>query len=442
MDAVGRVMTAGNVYPKGKHSASQLGKRQLPLAQPEPCVLAARSMTERTALPICRNDTYYAACYDRLRQLLGHGHNFARLMTGYSPYNQPKWCGAHGMDATVDLSRHTTWQTTSPSLTSLFSHRLSVDDAADYDAFVASAPSGHYSQTRSWTPVAVASKPVTPYYFLLRKDGHVIGAALVLRARLGGLPLPIAQVERGPVCQRKEDLPEVLDALKACTLRHGIARLSVMPYWTEEPRVIDSWLEREGFADHQSFAGRHARSLRIDLAEIAVAEPFAAPSLAKVRQAIRRAERAGASARQAQPSDLVAFRRMHEELLRLSGKSLPGEAWYAALADYFFAPASQGAVFVSEFEGEIIAAVLIPRHDGLATYAMGASSGRNFKFPKMILPLAHAIVWAKQVGARSFDLGGIPLEGDTDPKRASIAEFKYGFSHTEISLVHEHVRWF
>jgi lipid II:glycine glycyltransferase (peptidoglycan interpeptide bridge formation enzyme) len=133
---------------------------------------------------------------------------------------------------------------------------------------------------------------------------------------------------------------------------------------------------------------------------------------------------------------------MHEELLRLSGKSLPSESWYTALADYFFAPTSQGAVFVSEFEGEVISAVLIPRHGGLATYATGASSGRNFKFPKMVLPLARAIVWAKEVGAHSFDLGGIPLEGDTDPKRASIAEFKYGFSHTEISLVHEHVRWF
>lgn len=346
------------------------------------------------------------------------------------------------MDATYEVSRRAAWPATAPAFRSVFATHLSTIDAADYDAFVASALGSHYSQDRAWAPVAAASKPVTPYYFLLRERGRVIGAALVLRGRLGGVPLPIAQVERGPVCQRKEDLPKVLAALKSCTLRHGIARLSVMPYWAEEPRTIDTWLQAEGFADHQGFAGRHARSLRVDLAEISTTEPFAAPSLAKVRQAVRRAERAGASARQAEASDLAAFRSMHEDLLRQSGKSLPHRDWYSALADYFFAPNAKGAMFVSAFEGQIIAAVLIPRHGGLATYAMGASSGRSVKFPKMVLPLARAICWAKDVGASSFDLGGIPLEGDTDPKRASIAEFKYGFSHTEISLVHEHVRWF
>lgn len=60
----------------------------------------------------------------------------------------------------------------------------------------------------------------------------------------------------------------------------------------------------------------------------------------------------------------------------------------------------------------------------------------------MVVPVAQAVLWAKKIGAHSFDLGGIPLEGDTDPKRGSIAKFKYGSSHTEVSLVHEHVRWF
>lgn len=346
------------------------------------------------------------------------------------------------MDATWGHPERAQASISTNALRTVFSSQLSEYDARDYDVFVESAKGAHYSQARRWVNVATATKPVTPYYCLVRRGDRVIGAALVLRGRLGGLPLPIAQVERGPVCDRQEDLSDILHALRSATLRHGIVRLSVMPYWSDEPHAVDAWLDQQGFADHQSFAGRHARSLRIDLAAINEQDPFAASHLAKTRQAIRRAERAGASARKATAADVTSFRRMHEELQRLSGKALPKDAWYEALVGYFCGDEDQGAAFVSEFEGEPIAVVLITNHGGLATYALGASSGRPVKFPKMVLPISSAILWAKQVGALSFDLGGIPLQGDPDPKRASIAEFKYGFSHTEISLVHEHVRWF
>ena len=346
------------------------------------------------------------------------------------------------MDAIYDLSRDTRWPVNAPTYSAVFRTRLSATDARDYDAFVARARGSHYSQARSWAPIAAASKPVTPYYFLLRSNGRVIGAALVLRGRLGSLPLPIAQVERGPVCQRKEDLPKVLEALKACTLRRGIARLSVMPYWSEEPQIVASWLEREGFSNNQSFGGRHARSLRINLADIDEAAPFAAPDLAKVRHEVRRAERAGIVVRRGERDDILAFRAMHEDLQRQADKALPQDSWYEALADYFFAGDDRGAVFVCESEGEPISVVFVTCHGGLATYAIGASSNTLLRFPKMVLPMAQAVLWAKKIGAHSFDLGGIPLEGDTDPKRGSIAKFKYGFSHTEVSLVPEHVRWF
>lgn len=346
------------------------------------------------------------------------------------------------MDAILDLARVAAWQDTAPVIETVFSSHLSQRDGREYDAFISSARSSHYSQSRAWAKVATAGKPFSPLFFLVRNEGRVIGAALVLRGCIAGVPLPIAQVERGPVCDKIADLPLVLDALKSCSLRHGIARLSVMPYWCEQSHIIDSWLEREGYADHQSFATRHARSLRLDLTAINEDEPFATPELAKVRQAIRRAERAGATVRQGQRADFAHFRRLNDELIRQQGGKTPHAAWYDALEHYFGAGGENGALFISEFEGEAIAAILITNHGGIATYALGASTGQNFKFPKMVLPMAHAILWAKRAGAATFDMGGIPLKGDPDPKRASIAEFKYGFSHTEISLVREHVRWF
>lgn len=315
-------------------------------------------------------------------------------------------------------------------------------DAEVYDNFVATARGGHYSQTRAWAAVLTASKPFAPSYFLARRDGRVIGAGLLLRTQIGGfLNLPFAQMERGPVCNDPEDLPFVLHALRAHCLRHGILRLSVMPYWTDDGATrVGQILRSQGFVDRQMTNGRHARTLRLNLAALDAREPFAAASLAKVRREIRRAERAGATTRLGGREDLPAFRQMHEELLRLGGKSAPPVGWYDALAQYF--RGNRGSMFVCEYGGRAISAIFVTCHGGVATYIMGASSGEALRLPKMMLPMAEAIAWAKRKGAVVFDFGGIPMIGDLDAKRASIADFKYSFSRKEIALVHEHVRWF
>jgi lipid II:glycine glycyltransferase (peptidoglycan interpeptide bridge formation enzyme) len=329
-------------------------------------------------------------------------------------------------------------------LDTVWSSELSATDAEAYDSFVAAARGGHYSQTRSWAKVATAAKPFVARYFLARRDGRVVAAALILRTQiLRTLTLPFAQVERGPVCDDPEQMPDVLESLVGQTRRHGILRLSVMPYWAGDvkPRV-ERILKQHGFVDRQSFAGRHARSLRLDLASLPADELFAGSALSQVRQNIRRAERAGAIARHGQKRDLIAFRDMHEQLLRLEGKRPPAAAWYEALAEYFLSCEERGAMFVCEHQGSVVAAIFVACHGAVATYVMGASSGDELRFPKMVLPLAGAIAWAKRSGLLSFDLGGIPMAGDVDAKRTSIAEFKHSFSRAEIALVHEHVRWF
>jgi lipid II:glycine glycyltransferase (peptidoglycan interpeptide bridge formation enzyme) len=315
-------------------------------------------------------------------------------------------------------------------------------DGEAYDSFVATTRGSHYSQTRHWAKVATTAKPFAPCYFLARRDGRVVGAALVLRTKvLRALAMPFAQVERGPVCDDPADLPDVLESLLGQASCHGILRLSVMPYWAGEakPRV-EEILRQHGFVDVQSFGGRHVRSLRLNLASLPADELFAGSALSQVRQNIRRAERAGAIARRGQKKDLNAFRELHGQLLRLEGKRPPAAAWYEALAEYFLS--ERGAMFVCEHQDKVIAAIFLARHGTVATYVMGASSADELRFPKMVLPMASAIAWAKQNGVMSFDLGGIPMEGDADAKRVSIAEFKYSISRTEIDLVHEHVRWF
>jgi hypothetical protein len=324
---------------------------------------------------------------------------------------------------------------------SVLTTELTAADARAYDAFVAEAAGGHYTQTRPWAAVAIAGKPFVPLFFLTRRAGKVIGAAVLLQTRLGLVPLPVAQSERGPVVAAVEDMADVVAALRRCCLKRGILRLSLMPYWYGEAAgQITTQLATAGFADCQHFSGRHVRSLRLDLTALDADHLFAASGLAKVRQNIGRAERAGASARPGTRADMAAFRALNEQLLAQEGRHAPDPAWYDALGDFFCG--GNGAVFVCEYEGEVVSAILITLHNGIATYALGASSGRAMRCSKTVLAMAQAIGWARQTGAHSFDMGGVPMPGDPDKKRASIAEFKFSYSRSEITLVHEHRRWF
>ena len=81
------------------------------------------------------------------------------------------------------------------------------------------------------------------------------------------------------------------------------------------------------------------------------------------------------------------------------------------------------------------------RHGALATYAWGASVPEKLPFSKAIPALVAAIRWARDVGCATFDLGGIPLDGDSDPKRNAIATFKYDFDKQRVRLVREHSGW-
>lgn len=329
-------------------------------------------------------------------------------------------------------------------LDTVWSSKLSVADGEAYDSFAASARGGHYSQTRHWAKIATAAKPCAPRYFLARRDGRVVGAALVLRTRiLGALALPFAQIERGPVCDDPEDLPDVLESLLDQTRRHGILRLSVMPYWADEARPrIERLLKERGFSDVQSYAGSHVRALRLDLSSLSADGPFAGSEFTKLRKELRRSERAGATSRRGREEDVDKFRGMLEQRLRSEGRRVPPKSYYDALKDYFLSCESQRAMFVGDYEGEAVSAIFVTRHGPIAAYVAGASSARELSFSKMVQPMSCAVLWAKEQGSASFDFGGMPMQGDTDPKRNSIALFKRSFSRTEIALVHEHVRWF
>jgi hypothetical protein len=318
---------------------------------------------------------------------------------------------------------------------------LETEDAREYDAFVLASPAGHSSQTRAWAPVACADTRAVCRFALVRDVGRVIGAALVLRPRIAGIPVPWAWIERGPVVANVEDLGRVTTAIARAARSRGVARLRVMPYWAnEDAERAERSLRLLGGQDSQKLDGAHASTLRLDIGGRTDAELIAGKNKEQVRWRAKQAGKAGATTRRGTHEDWQRLRRMHRALMESQGRRGRPDAWWSAL-ERFVVEDPRGAFFVCDYRGSMVSGCVILRHAACATYAWGASVREKLPFSKAIPSLLAAIRWARNAGCLTFDLGGVALEEDRDPKRNAIATFKFDFDKRRVRLVREHALW-
>jgi lipid II:glycine glycyltransferase (peptidoglycan interpeptide bridge formation enzyme) len=314
-------------------------------------------------------------------------------------------------------------------------------DAQEYEAFVRESPSGHASQSIEWAEVARAGAHVASRFYLARSAGRLVGVALMLRPEVAGVGLPWGWIERGPVVAHISDLRDVTEAIARAALAQGILRLRVMPYWAnEDARHAEEQLRAVGFRDAYKPDGAHACTIRIDIGGKTDDELFAGNSKSQIRWRAKQAEKAGARARAGTPEDWARLRAMHRRLMESQGRNSRPPGWWSAI-ERFVTREGRGALFACDFDARVVSAGVMLRHGRRATYAWGASVEDKLPFSKAIPPLIAGIRWARDLGCTCFDLGGIPLEGDDDPKRNAIALFKFDFDKRRVPLVREHVAW-
>lgn len=294
--------------------------------------------------------------------------------------------------------------------------RLTDADAAAYDALV---ERGHFFQTRASAALARAGRPRQVRHVLVRVRGQPVGAAQLLR--LG----PFAWIERGPVVASAAVLPATLGAIERAARRRGIAWLQVSPYLDHSATGA---LHACGYTPEPGFAGLHRQTGRLAIGTIEQ-DLLAGPARAKLRTELRRAVRHGAAARADDPVGPML-------LARFAGRP---ESWGRAVAG-LVATGACVVVVGSDASGPV-GAVLVSAHGGLATYLAGAATSADRPYGKLLLPLVTAIGWARARGVPTFDVGGLPAPGDTDPKRAAIARFKAMFAPEPMALVAPHRRW-
>lgn len=261
--------------------------------------------------------------------------------------------------------------------------------AADWNEFIAARTGAHILQSPRWGDLKAAFGWET-CRIISGGDGIQI-----LFRRLGP-GLRLGYVPRGPAGEAWARLQA--DADRACRARGAIFLKSEPDQW-ESPGMPPA---PEGFRP-SSHGIQPARTLLVDLR--GEEEEILARMKQKTRYNIRLAGRKGVRVRVW--DDLAAFHRMMVETGARDHFGVHSRAYYE-LAYRLFHPQGECELFLAEYEGEALGAVMVFAFGERAWYFYGASTERHRnRMPNYLLQW-EAMRWARDRGCREYDLWGVP----------------------------------
>jgi lipid II:glycine glycyltransferase (peptidoglycan interpeptide bridge formation enzyme) len=277
--------------------------------------------------------------------------------------------------------------------------------AAGWDEFSRRSPGGHILQSWGWGEFKARFGWPAPARLAVIEGDRFLAAAQVLFRPLPAGWWTTAYVPKGPLLDPAQ--PDAAAALLAAihdTCRHRRAvSLKVEPDWEDTPDAHVWWRER-GFRP----SGRTVQPRRTVIVSLTPDEvSILAQMKSKTRYNIRLASRRGVSVRVGSAADLRGF----YELLRVTSAreafGIHTERYYAEVWQAFAAQGS-AALFIAEYEGRPLAALMAFAWGGQAWYMYGASSNEERqRMPNHLLQW-EAMRWAKGLGCETYDLWGIP----------------------------------
>lgn len=292
-----------------------------------------------------------------------------------------------------------------------------------WDEFVSNAPGGHllqswawgeFKQRFGWRPLRVA----------IAENGELLAAAQVLLRRLPYRCL--AYVPRGPSFSpaNEEANRALLSALHTVARRNRAIALKVEPHDLDTPDGEAWWIDNGFGRTSQTVQPR--RTILVDLTPDE--ETILGRMKPKWRYNIRLAARKDVTVRQGTAADLPIFDDLMRETGERDGFAVHVPEYYRAAFE-LFQPGGHVALFLAEYQGEPLGALMAFAFGRQAIYMYGASSNRErARMPNHLLQW-EAMRWAKARGCTTYDFWGI---ADTDPDAPSaglsgVERFKGGF---------------
>lgn len=267
-------------------------------------------------------------------------------------------------------------------------------NAATWDQFLTAHPNAHLLQTSQWAQLKAAFG--WDFAHVVSGDS---GAQILFRK----LPLgfTIAYTPKGPV---GSDWKKLIPDLDAACRKHRALALKVEP---------DQWEDAEprGALPPGFIPSPHTiqppRTITLDLS--GSEDEILARMKQKTRYNIRLAEKKGIVIRPS--NDLQTWDSLMQETGERDAFGVHSQAYYQKAYDLFH-PSGSCELFLAEFEGEPLAAIMVFARGNRAWYFYGASSNAHReKMPTYLLQW-EGIRWARAKGCTEYDLWGIPDEDE------------------------------
>ncbi len=280
-----------------------------------------------------------------------------------------------------------------------------------WNTFVAASPYGHVLQSWEWGEFK--SQTGWAATRLALTDGDTVRAAAQILIR--SLPYGagnLAYVPRGPVLDYGDLqlLASMLGALRAFAAEHRVIALKIEPEIREPSPVADALL-RAGLRPSSPVQMRS--TIWVDL--MPTEDEILARQKQKTRYNTRLAARKGVTVRSGGPGDIDAW----YDLYRTTADR---DKFTIHTADYYqrmlatLGQAGWASLLLAEHEGDLLAGIIVLCFGRFGQYMYGASSNEKRNLMAPYLLQWEGMRWAKQQGATTYDLWGIPdtLEENED----------------------------
>ncbi len=268
--------------------------------------------------------------------------------------------------------------------------------AAAWDDFLRRHPEAHLLQTAEWGELKAAFG-----WDAARLALGDCGAQILFR-RLP-LGLTIAYLPKGPVGEPTSEFWDAVDRL-CCNRRAVFLKVEPDAWASPASRATEAWSRFPGFrlSPHNI---QPPRTLVVDLTPDE--ETILARMKQKTRYNIRLATRKGVTVRPW--DDVEAFHRMMVVTGGRDGFGVHSLEYYRRAYELFH-PAEMCELFVAEYEGRPLAALMVFARGRRAWYFYGASTNEERNRMPTYLLQWEAMRWAKARACEEYDLWGVPDE--------------------------------
>ena len=296
---------------------------------------------------------------------------------------------------------------------------ISIDNTAEFDAFVASHPNGHFMQSSYWGRV----KDDWGWFGVICRDdsGEIKGTMAVLVRKLAKLPYRMLYSPRGPVCDLgdRETIDALLAAVKKEGKKHNAYELKIDKDADTNNSEYRKIVTDAGFnitpVGDKITGLQCTRVIRINLEGKTADDVFASFDSGhrrKVRVAIKNnveIEICGSEKAQ-------LFYEMMKETTERDGFALRSAEYFAKILDVFGDKARLYIAYYTPEDGKRVAiagAISLVYGDKL-WYFYGASRNIHRNVMPNYLLQWEMIKWAVECGCRIYDFRGVDRFDEED----------------------------